>query len=71
MALGSPRHSPVSGTIEEIKVPSKSGKQHRYMEMIANGGKPRSGKGRSVAVAKELVAADVGKHFGNAKGKRK
>ena len=51
-------------------MPSKSGKQHRYMEMIAHGGKPRSGKGPSVAVAKEFVAADVGKHFGT-KGKRK
>ena len=51
-------------------MPSKSGKQHRYMEMIAHGGKPRSGKGPSVAVAKEFVQADVGKHFGT-KGKRK
>jgi len=39
-------------------MPSKSTKQHRYMEMIAHGGKPQSGKGPSVKVAKEFVAAD-------------
>jgi len=49
-------------------MPSKSAKQHRYMEMIAHGGKPKNGKGPSKAVAKEFVAADVGKHF---KGKGK
>lgn len=50
-------------------MPSKSGKQHRYMEMIAHGGTPRKGKGPSVAVAKEFVAADKGRSF--KKGKRK
>ncbi len=39
-------------------MPSKSPKQHRYMEMIAHGGKSRKGKDPSVAVAKEFVAAD-------------
>ncbi len=33
------------------------------MEMIAHGGKPRSGKGPSKAVAEEFVQADKGKHF--------
>lgn len=47
-------------------MPSVSGKQHRFMEGIAHGMKPK-GKGPSVAVAKEFVAADTGKHFG---GKR-
>jgi hypothetical protein len=51
-------------------MPSKSLKQHKYMEMIAHGGKPRSGKGPPVSVAKEFVAADVGRHFGtHQKGK--
>jgi len=50
-------------------MPSESGPQHRYMEMIAHGGKPRSGHHPSVAVAKEFVAADkaAGKHFSGAK----
>jgi hypothetical protein len=40
--------------------------------MIAHGGKPRKGKGPSRAVAREFVAADVGKHFGtHTKGKRR
>jgi hypothetical protein len=39
-------------------MPSVSDKQHRFMEGIAHGMKPRSGKGPSVAVAKEFVAAD-------------
>ena len=39
-------------------MPSVSKKQHNYMEMIAHGGKPKSGKGPSKAVAKEFVNAD-------------
>jgi len=39
-------------------MPSKSKKQHNFMEMIAHGGKPRSGKGPSKKVAQEFVAAD-------------
>lgn len=39
-------------------MPSKSAKQHRFMEAIAHGMKPRGGKGPSVAVAQEFVAAD-------------
>ena len=44
-------------------MPSKSAKQHRFMEGIAHGMKPRSGKGPSVKVAQEFVAADKGKSF--------
>lgn len=47
-------------------MPSKSGKQHRFMEMIAHG-KGRKG-GPSKAVAEEFVQADKGKHF---KGKKR
>jgi hypothetical protein len=39
-------------------MPSTSQKQHRFMEMIAHGGKPRKGRGPPVRVAKEFVAAD-------------
>ena len=42
-------------------MPSVSAKQHRYMEMIAHGGHPRTGGGPSPAVAKEFVAADKAK----------
>jgi hypothetical protein len=42
-------------------MPSTSAKQHRFMEAIAHGMKPKKGKGPSVAVAKEFVAADRGK----------
>ena len=45
-------------------MPSVSGPQHRLMEGIAHGMKPR-GKGPSKAVAREFVQADqaAGKHF--------
>lgn len=49
-------------------MPSKSPAQHAFMEGIAHGMKPRSGKGPSIAVAKEFVQADEGKHF---KGKKR
>lgn len=48
-------------------MPSVSGAQHRLMEGIAHGMKPR-GQGPSVKVAKEFVRADTGKKF--AKGGR-
>lgn len=51
-------------------MPSSSAKQHRFMEGIAHGMKPRKGKGPSVAVAKEFVAADKGK-MESLKGKAK
>ena len=38
------------------------------MEMVAHGGTPSSGKGPSVAVAKDFVAADKGKRFAKVKG---
>ena len=44
----------------EVPVPSVSAKQHRFMEMIAHGGKPRAGAGPSQAVAQEFVQADEG-----------
>lgn len=37
------------------------------MEMIANGGKPKKGKGPSVKVAKEFVKADKGKKVSEGK----
>lgn len=46
-------------------MPSTSKKQHKFMEAVAHGMKPRGGKGPSKAVAKEFVAAD------KAKGKKK
>lgn len=39
-------------------MPSVSRRQHNFMEMIKHGGKPRSGKGPSQAVASDFVAAD-------------
>ena len=50
-------------------MPSKTAKQHRLMELIAHGGKPKSGKGPSVKVAKEFVQADKGKKFPAKKAK--
>ena len=52
-------------------MPSKSAKQHRFMEGIAHGMKTRSGKGPSVAVAREFVAADTGRKFAKKSSKRK
>ena len=40
-------------------MPSKSEKQHRFMEAIAHGWKPKGKKGPSKKVAKEFVAADA------------
>lgn len=42
-------------------MPSKSQAQHNYMEGIAHGMKPKSGKGPSKAVAEEFVKADQAK----------
>lgn len=36
-------------------MPAKSAKQYRFMQGIAHGMKPRSGKGPSQAVAEEFV----------------
>lgn len=51
-------------------MPSKNAAQHNLMEMVAHGGKPSSGKGPSVAVAKDFVAADKGKRFAKVQGMR-
>jgi hypothetical protein len=42
-------------------MPSTSKKQAKFMRAVAHGMKPKSGKGPSVAVAKEFVAADKAK----------
>jgi hypothetical protein len=54
-------------------MPSKSGKQHRFMEAVAHGAKPKSGSGPSQAQAKEFVQADAkaGKYQGHKPGKGK
>lgn len=39
-------------------MPSKSARQHRFMQAIAHGWKPDKGQAPPVAVAKEFVAAD-------------
>jgi hypothetical protein len=39
-------------------MPSKTKKQEKFMRAVAHGMKPKSGKGPSVAVAKEFVRAD-------------
>jgi hypothetical protein len=44
-------------------MPSTSLAQHRFMEMIAHGGKPSGGDGPSASVAKDFVAADKGKNL--------
>jgi len=44
-------------------MPSKSPAQHRFMEGIAHGMKPKGGKGPSAKVAAEFVNADKGKKF--------
>lgn len=49
-------------------MPSTSKAQHNFMAGAAHGMKPRSGKGPSVAVAKDFVAADKGSRFAKAKG---
>jgi hypothetical protein len=49
-------------------MPSKSGPQHRLMEMVAHGGKVKNGP--SVSVAKEFVKADTGRTFSKTVSKR-
>lgn len=39
-------------------MPSKSAKQAKFMQAVAHGMKPKSGKGPSPAVAREFVNAD-------------
>lgn len=44
-------------------MPSKSGKQHRYMEMIAHSPEKAKEAGVSQSVARDFVDADKGKSF--------
>ena len=50
-------------------MPSKSGKQHRLMELVAHNPKAAKRLGVPQKVAREFVEADVGRHFGT-KGKK-
>jgi hypothetical protein len=45
-------------------MPSKSAKQHRFMEMVAHDPKKAKQLGIAQSVGKEFVAADKGKKFG-------
>lgn len=44
-------------------MPSKSGKQHRFMEMIAHNPAAAKRAGVPQSVGREFVEADKGKHF--------
>lgn len=44
-------------------MPSKSGKQHRFMEMIAHNPKAAKRAGVPQSVGKDYVAADKGRRF--------
>lgn len=44
-------------------MPSKSEKQHRYMQAIAHGWKPKGKNAPSKKVAKEYIAADKAKRL--------
>ena len=50
-------------------MPSKSKKQHEFMEAVAHGWKPPGKKRISVKVAKDFVDADKSKKFGKKKDK--
>jgi len=52
-------------------MPSKSGKQHRLMELVAHNPQAAKRLGIPQKVGRDFVEADVGKHFGTHKGKRK
>jgi hypothetical protein len=51
-------------------MPSKSGKQHRFMAMVAHDPKAAKRLGVKQSVGKEFVAADKGRKFSKGKGKR-
>jgi len=53
-------------------MPSKSPKQHRFMEAVAHGAKPKGGSGPSQKQAAEFVQADkrAGKYQGAKGGKK-
>lgn len=48
-------------------MPSKSGKQHRLMEMVAHSPKAAKRLGIPQSVGQEYAKADIGKHFGTHK----
>ena len=51
-------------------MPSKSGKQHRLMELVAHNPKAAKRLGIKQSVGKDFVQADKGKHFaGKKRGK--
>jgi hypothetical protein len=47
-------------------MPSKSAKQHRFMEMVAHDPKAAKRLGVPQSVGQDFVAADKGKKFANA-----
>lgn len=47
-------------------MPSQSGKQHRFMEMVAHNPAAAKRVGVPQSVGKDFVAADKGKKFGKA-----
>ena len=59
-----------SSNESEIGMPSKSGKQHRLMEMVAHDPKAAKRVGIKQSVGREFVNADKGRHFkGKGRGK--
>lgn len=50
-------------------MPSKSAAQHRFMQAIAHGWKPKGRKGPSLRVAREFVAHDKRMHLFQRRGK--
>ena len=51
-------------------MPSKSGRQHRYMAMIAHDAAKAKSEGVPQSVAKEFVEADKGRKFADKAGRR-
>jgi hypothetical protein len=54
-------------------MPATSGRQYRYMQMVAHGGHPKGGGGPSPAVAREFVdqtPPDKRRAFARAVGKQ-
>lgn len=52
-------------------MPSESGKQHRFMEMVAHDPDAAKRVGVPQKVGKDYVMADIGRKFGPAKPKSK
>ena len=51
--------------------PSKSGRQHRLMALVATNPKAAKRLGIPQSVGREFIEADVGKHFGTHKGAKR